>query len=160
MFTGPPDSIVSDRGSVFTSEYWSTFCYHLAVKKKLSTAFYPQTDGQTERQNQQLESHLRIYCNYDQNDWARLLYTAAFAYNSKVHTSHGHSPIELAIGTQPSIPDGIRDEYPAEGRRRAPGKLAETATTWLLERQNEFEVAKRSLEKAAQLQAKYYNRYA
>ena len=68
MFTGPPDSIVSDRSSVFTSEYWSTFCYHLVVKKKLSTAFYPQTDGQTERQNQQLESHLRIYCNYDQND--------------------------------------------------------------------------------------------
>jgi transposase InsO family protein len=159
MFTGPPDSIVSDRGSVFTSEYWSAFCYHLAVKKKLSTAFHPQTDGQTERQNQQLESHLRIYCNYDQDDWARLLYTAAFAYNSKVHASHGRTPIELATGTRPSIPDGIRDEFPTEGERRAPGKLAETATTWLLERQNEFDVAKRSLEKAAQLQAKYHNRH-
>ena len=68
MFTGTPDDIVSDRGSVFTSEYWSTLCYHLAVKRRLSTAFHPQTDGQTERLNQQLEAHLRIYCNYDQDD--------------------------------------------------------------------------------------------
>ena len=45
MFTGQPDDIVSDRGSVFTSEYWSTLCYHLAVKRRMSTAFYPQTDG-------------------------------------------------------------------------------------------------------------------
>ena len=45
MFTGTPDDIVSDRGSVFTSEYWSTLCYHLAVKRRLSTAFHPQTDG-------------------------------------------------------------------------------------------------------------------
>ena len=41
MFTGTPDDIVSNRGSVFTSEYWSTLCYYLTIKRRLSTAFYP-----------------------------------------------------------------------------------------------------------------------
>ena len=48
---GALDGIVSDRGSVFTSAYWSEICYHLKVKRRLSTTFYPQTNGQTERQN-------------------------------------------------------------------------------------------------------------
>ena len=45
---GIPDSIVSDQGSVFTSTFWSTVCYHLKVCRRLSTAFHPQTDGQME----------------------------------------------------------------------------------------------------------------
>ena len=45
---GLPDSIVTDRGSLFTSKFWSLPCYFLGVKQRLSTAFHPQTDGQTE----------------------------------------------------------------------------------------------------------------
>ena len=45
---GVPDSIVSDRGSVFTSTFWSAVCYHLKVCRRLSTAFHPQTDSQME----------------------------------------------------------------------------------------------------------------
>ena len=48
---GTPRSIVTDRGSIFTSEYWSTLCYYMKAKCKLSTAFHPQIDGQTECQN-------------------------------------------------------------------------------------------------------------
>ena len=48
---GLPDSIVSDRGSVFTAKFWSSLCYILKIKRRLSTAFHPQTDGQTKRQN-------------------------------------------------------------------------------------------------------------
>jgi transposase InsO family protein len=70
---GIPNGIVSDRGSVFISQYWSDFCYESYVKRKLSTAFYPQTDRQTERANQTLEQYLRCYCSKFQNDWAELL---------------------------------------------------------------------------------------
>ena len=55
---GRPRSIVSDRGFTFTSKYWGTLCYYLTVKRRLSTAFHPQTDGQTERMNQNLECYL------------------------------------------------------------------------------------------------------
>ncbi len=54
-----PSSIVSNRGSQFTSKFWSALCYHLKIKRRLSTAYHPQTDGQTERQNQTLEQYLR-----------------------------------------------------------------------------------------------------
>ncbi len=46
---GLPDSIVSDRGLVFTSKFWFSLCYFFGIKQRLSTAFHPKTDGQTER---------------------------------------------------------------------------------------------------------------
>ena len=61
---GLPDSIVSNRSSIFTSKFWSSLCYFLSIKRKLSTAFYPQTDGQTERQNSTMEVYLRAFVNY------------------------------------------------------------------------------------------------
>jgi len=61
---GLPDSIVSDRGSLFTSDFWKQVMEALGISCKLSTAFNPQTDGQTERANATLEQYLRAYCNY------------------------------------------------------------------------------------------------
>ena len=55
---GVPNSIVSNRGSLFTSAFWSTLCSALGTTRKLSTAYHPQTDGQTERVNQILEQYL------------------------------------------------------------------------------------------------------
>ena len=63
-YMGMPNHIISDRGSLFTIEFWSILCHNLAVKRKLSTAYHPQTDGQTERQNQTLEYYLRAYTNW------------------------------------------------------------------------------------------------
>ena len=60
---GMPGNLVSDRGTVFTSEFWSSFCFLLATRRRLSTAYHPQTDGQTERQNQSVEYYLRGYIN-------------------------------------------------------------------------------------------------
>ncbi len=65
---GLPDSIMSDRGSVFTSEFWSSLCYFLGIKQRLSTAFHPQTDGQTERHNSTMEAYLRAFGNFEQDD--------------------------------------------------------------------------------------------
>ena len=86
-YHGLPDSIVSDRGSVFMSKFWSSLCYFLSIKRKLSTAFHPKTDGQTEWQNSTMEAYLRAFVNYKQNNWARLLPMVEFAYNNAKHAS-------------------------------------------------------------------------
>ena len=65
---GLPDSIVTNRGSFFTSKFRSLLCYFLGIKRRLSTAFYPQTDGQTERQNSTMEAYLQVFVNFKQND--------------------------------------------------------------------------------------------
>ena len=100
---GLPDSIVTDRGSLFTSKFWSSLCYFLGIKRKLSTAFHPQTDGQTERQNSTIEAYLRAFVNFEQNNWARLLLMAEFAYNNAKNASTGFTPFELNCGYHPRV---------------------------------------------------------
>ena len=92
---GLPDSIVTDRGSLFTSKFWSSLCYFLGIKKRLSTAFHPQTDSQTKRQNSTIEAYLRVFVNFKQNDWARLLLMTKFAYKNAKNAITGHTPFEL-----------------------------------------------------------------
>ncbi len=65
---GVLESIIIDRSSLFTSKFWFLLCYFLGIKRKLSTAFYPQTDGQTERQNSTMEAYLRVFVNWEQDD--------------------------------------------------------------------------------------------
>ena len=55
---GLPDLIVTDWGSLFTSKFWLLLCYFFDIKQRLSTAFHPQTDSQTERQNSTMEAYL------------------------------------------------------------------------------------------------------
>ena len=100
---GLPDLIVSDRSSVFTSKFWSSLCYFLDIKRQLSTAFYPQTDGQTERQNSMMEAYFQAFVNFEQNDWARLLPMAEFAYNNAKNASTGYTPFELNCGYHPCV---------------------------------------------------------
>jgi hypothetical protein len=61
---GIPKSIISDRDKLFTSNFWTTLLAAIGTKRKLSTAYYPQTDGQTERTNRIMKTYLRIYSNY------------------------------------------------------------------------------------------------
>ena len=67
---GLPDTIITDRGSFFTSKFWSSLYYFLGIKLRLSTAFHPQTNGQTERQNSTMEAYFQAFVNFEQNDWA------------------------------------------------------------------------------------------
>ncbi|KAJ1582083.1 hypothetical protein NDA15_001662 [Ustilago hordei] len=125
---GYPDHMVSDRGRQFISGAWKAFAEQMGVKHSLSTAYHPQTDGQTERVNQVIEQYLRMYCNYEQNDWANLLDTAAFVYNNMVHNSIGVSPFFACYGwnpkAHPDIPQrlGVNDpgrfEYLMDGKER------------------------------------------
>jgi len=79
---GLPSSMVSDRGSLFTSDFWKRVTETLGISRNLSTAFHLQMDGQTERANATLEQYLWVYCNYQQDDWERLLPIAEFCYNN------------------------------------------------------------------------------
>ena len=85
-----PYSIITDWGSLFTSKFWSSLSYFLGIKRRLFTAFHPQTNGQTERQNSTIEAYLRAFVNWEQNAWARFLPIAKFAYNNAKNASTGH----------------------------------------------------------------------
>ena len=67
----------------------------------MNTAFHPQTDGQTERYNVELEAYLRIFCAYEPNSWNKMLPTAQFAHNSRTHEALKQSPFQLMYGTTP-----------------------------------------------------------
>ncbi|SPC65785.1 related to pol protein [Ustilago sp. UG-2017b] len=118
---GYPDHMVSDRGRQFISGAWKAFVEQMGVKHSLSTAYHPQTDRQTERVNQVIEQYLRMYCNYEQNDWADLLDTAAFVYNNTVHNSIGVSPFFACYGwnpkAHPDIPQRLGEQI-REAQRR------------------------------------------
>ena len=111
---GIPDSIVSDRGSIFTSQFWNALTKSLDLKKRLSTAFHPQTDGQTEKMNQTVEQYLRIYCNHQQDNWSDLLSLAEFSYNNAQHSSIGCSPFYANYGYNPKFTVDLKkfDKYP------------------------------------------------
>ena len=94
----------SERAGVFaTSHFWSTLCFYLRVRRALSTAFHPQSDGQTERLNQVIEHFLRIYSNYLQDDWASFLPLAQLAYNTSTHSVLATSPTEALMGFRPDM---------------------------------------------------------
>ena len=98
---GLPDDIVSDRGTTFTSAWWSEALRQMHIKPNRSTAFHPQSDGSTERVNQSIEHFLRVFGSYQQDDWADLLPIAEFAFNNSHHSSIGMSPFYATYGYNP-----------------------------------------------------------
>jgi len=102
-FHGLPTDIVSDRDSRFTSETWKGFLELLGIRLRMSTAFHPQTDGQTERLNQTIEAYLRAFVAKEQDDWVSLLPMAEFAYNNSVTIGNGMTPFFANYGFHPAI---------------------------------------------------------
>ena len=84
---GLPESIVSDRGPQFAAELTKELNRMLGIEMRLSTAFHPQTDGQTEWINQELEQYLRFFVDHRQRDWPEWLALAEFAVNNKAYTA-------------------------------------------------------------------------
>jgi len=98
-FYGLPIDIVSDRDSIFTSDFWHRLTELLNIKLNLSTAYHPQTDGQTGRVNSVLEQYRRAYINFSHDNWTQLLTTAKFAYNSTYHTAIKTTPFYANYGS-------------------------------------------------------------
>ena len=81
----------------------------LDIKPNLSTAFHPESDGQTERINQVLETHLRIFCDYLQDDWSQLLPIAEFSYNCTYHSTIGTTPFYANKAYHPRLSVTLKD---------------------------------------------------
>jgi Integrase zinc binding domain/Chromo (CHRromatin Organisation MOdifier) domain len=103
---GLPDSIVSDRGSLFVSEFWKAVCYRLQIKLNLSTAHHYETDGQTENANSFMSQYIRQYVNFAQDDWDEWLPLAEFAARNVVNSSTGMSPFFANAGYHPRMSFG------------------------------------------------------
>jgi transposase InsO family protein len=100
---GTPKKIVSDRGPQFIARYTARMWERMGIKRALSTAHHPQTDGQTERANQELEVYLRAYVDFYQDDWADWLPFAEFAFNNRVNAATGMSPFYAEYGYHPTF---------------------------------------------------------
>ena len=96
---------MSNRGTQFVSMLWIEVCRLVKITRRLSTAFHPETDGATERANQKLETYLRIFTSFQQEDWAFQLSIAMMALNSRVSQSTGLSPFFMTHGYHQSIMD-------------------------------------------------------
>jgi len=100
---GLPESIILDRGPQFAAGLMRELNEMLGIKSKLSMAFHPQTDGQTERVNQELEQYLRMFIDHRQEQWPEWLGTAEFAYNNKAHSSTRTLPFKANYGQDPRM---------------------------------------------------------
>jgi transposase InsO family protein len=98
---GLPDEIISDRGPQFAAHSFRELLKLLNIKSSLSTAYHPQTDGATERVNQEIEAYLAIYCSNHPEDWHKSLSTLEFTHNNRRHADRNHSPFELILGDSP-----------------------------------------------------------
>ena len=98
---GLPTRIISDRDPCFTSTFSRELCCTLGITQNISTAYHPQTDGQSERTNQWLEQYLHIFIDYHQQNWASLLPLAQYTLNAWPNATTRKAPFELIMGHIP-----------------------------------------------------------
>ena len=100
---GLPWSVLSDQGLQFVAEFMCELYCLLGITISSSTAYHPQSDGQTEHVNQELEQYIQIFINEWQNDWDTLLPLGEFTYNNHIHLSTQHSPFFVNTGWNPHM---------------------------------------------------------
>ena len=100
---GVPEHVTSDRGSEFVSRFFRSLGKALDMTLHYTSGYHPEGDGQTERTNQTLEQYLRIFCNYQQDNWHTLLPLAEFTYNNTPSSTTGISPFFANKGYHPNL---------------------------------------------------------
>ena len=146
---GLPRKIIHDRGTQFDAKMMKELYKLLHIEGNPSTAYHPQTDGQTERVNQELEQYLRLYVNHRQTDWADWLSMAEFAYNNREHSATKMSPFFANSGIHPMSPSDARTS-----------SANITAEDFAKHMKNVHAQAQTNLNKAAEDMKRFYDRHA
>ncbi len=149
---GLPVVIVSDRDSKYTSRFWKSLFVALGTKLAVSTAYHPQTDGQSERTNQTVEVMLRCLCEDYGADWADKLSRVQFAFNTSVNESTKFSPAQLLFGYQPRH---IMDVF---AQSHLPKFENPAATEMISQMKKELELAQKRLAEAKQRMKSYVDK--
>jgi len=144
---GLPKSIILDRGVQFAAGMIKELNNLLGIQTKLLTAYHPQTDGQTERINQELKQYLRVFIDHRQEQWPDWLGTAEFAYNNKIHVATKALSFKVNYGQDPRM--GF------EGRRKGKHEVAGRFVEKMRKIQEE---AKAALGKAQEEMKKFADR--
>ena len=144
---GTPRKVISDRGPQFVSSFMKDLYKLLNIQANPSTAYHPQTDGQTKHINREVEKYLRIYINHRQTDWAEWLALAEFAHNSQMTSATGVSPFLLNYRQQPIIPN-----KQVEVRN-------ESASTFITKMKSHHQAAHQALEKTAEMMKKAHDKH-
>ena len=145
---GVPESIVSDRDPRFTSSFWRELWKMLGTKLAMSTAYHPQTDGQTERTNRTLEDMLRANVSVRQDDWDEYLVASEIAINNTQQASSKYSPFFLNSGSHPRFPLSIQSK-----------SINQSAEQVFESLRVALEQATKNLEQAQQRQAHFANQH-
>ena len=98
---GLHDHLISDCGPQFTSVFTMELAHILGYDLKLSTAYHPQTDGETKQVNQEVETYLRMFCQGQPDKWSEFIPMAEFAHNLATHSSTQRSPFSLILRYEP-----------------------------------------------------------
>jgi hypothetical protein len=104
---GMPTTLISDRGTQFTSLFWKSLFGWFKTKLAFSSAYHPESDGQTERANRTIEEMLRAFTLDEKMEWDRLLPLVEFAYNNSINASTNVSPFYMMYGEHPYVPSSI-----------------------------------------------------
>lgn len=170
-YHGVPSAIVSDRDVRFTSMFWKSLFKILGTSLRLSSAYHPETDGQTERTNRIIHEMVRNYINYQQNNWDEILVSCEIAYNNSIQASTGFTPYYLNYGHHPNFPlslslpasasSSTSPLVPANDQPSTDTTYDSTndTSTQLVQRMRDnIERAKLNLQEAQQTQAQYVNK--
>jgi len=144
---GLPESIILDRGVQFAVGIMRELNELLGIQTKLSIAYYPQTDKQMERINQELEQYLRVFINHRQEQWPEWLGTTKFIYNNKIHSATKTSLFKTNYSQDPRM--GF------EGRRK---RKFEVARKFVEKIKKSQEKVRAALEKVREKMKRYANR--
>ena len=146
---GVPLRIVSDRDPRFRSDFWRALFHAMGTQLDFSSAYHPQTDGQSERANRTIEDMLRCYASKDPTTWDRKLPIAQMAYNNSTSPSTGFSPATLQFGHDARTP------VTALAQTTSPPARSDPATDLLKRMETDIAAAKVNLEAAKERQRKY-----